>query len=885
MTEAGDFDDCLGCLVEPALHDLDAGLRGIAGLTPADAKAVHDGAAAALLETVRRKVTRTLVLELNAARVTGRLTGTDPAARWAEFLELAARREFWDSLTEHYPTLLARVDVIVASRCAAALELATRFAEDRDPELGELFEVTFGAGDSHRHGRTVAILHCANGNVVYKPRSVAIDRALSTLLSTLDVQIRVPDVDVRDGYGWAEFVSHRHCADDGELREFYRGIGHWLAISRLVGGSDLHAENLIACGPVPVVVDCETLFTPLQPIETSRGGLAVDRARELVGSSVLRTGLLPGRGVALGWRGVDTSATGSLPDQQPMTELPVVVGVGTDTAHVGKEAVEIPLAANHPSAEPVLAKYWPQVLAGFDELTERLVRLDCDGRLGPVLESFHACEVRIVKRATEQYAELGRMLWHPVSLHGPEQAVARAAKILEPAEIDDLLAGDIPFYTAVPGPDGVGEALDRWRRGDVEVERQVIRAALVSAYLNDGWLPDEKPMRPTVIRTDDLDRRRRRLAAELMQRLVRAAIRGEDGTATWIAPVLSDTGWTVRPLSQDVYGGAAGVAMVLAGYQHEVEADRADPMPGVDSLLADTMRSIDGVTAEMTQWRQDHPDQRPPQVGAYLGIGGQIWFRRALGADDLAAAIAADQQYDVLMGMAGAVVPLLGIGQMDLARGIGDRLINAAQIVDGKAHWSSIRWPSGLGGFAHGSTGIGWALDRLALATGDDRYAAVAEAAQRYEEANYKIDRNGWLDNREEDRIGTAWCHGAAGIGVAAADLWRRAGHPRHLDVLRRSARSVWPVSFGWNHTLCHGDLGCWEVVQEAISAGVGPAGLGRRELDAHVIGGLEEFGAVSGLARDAFSPGLLPGLGGVAYQLLRMHPASDLPSVLLPHA
>jgi lantibiotic modifying enzyme len=235
--------------------------------------------------------------------------------------------------------------------------------------------------------------------------------------------------------------------------------------------------------------------------------------------------------------------------------------------------------------------------------------------------------------------------------------------------------------------------------------------------------------------------------------------------------------------------------------------------------------------------------------------------------------------------MAGAIEPLLGVGAVDQARDIGDRLVDAARIVDGKAHWASIRWPAGLGGFAHGSTGIGWALDRLALATGDDRYAAVADAAHRYEEANYKIDRNGWLDNREEDRIGTAWCHGAAGIGVAAADLWRRTQRPQHLDVLRRSARSVWPVSFGWNHTLCHGDLGCWEVVREAMTAGVGPAGLDRRELDAHVIGGLEEFGAVSGLARDAFSPGLLPGLGGVAYQLLRMHPGCDLPSALLPHA
>ena len=116
-------------------------------------------------------------------------------------------------------------------------------------------------------------------------------------------------------------------------------------------------------------------------------------------------------------------------------------------------------------------------------------------------------------------------------------------------------------------------------------------------------------------------------------------------------------------------------------------------------------------------------------------------------------------------------------------------------------------------------------------------------------------------------------------------DLWHRTERLQHLDVLRRSARSMWPDSFGWNHTLCHGDLGCWDVVKEALDAGVGPAGLCRRELDAHVIGGLEEFGAISGLARDAFSPGLLPGLGGVAYQLLRMHPASDLPSVLLPHA
>jgi hypothetical protein len=49
------------------------------------------------------------------------------------------------------------------------------------------------------------------------------------------------------------------------------------------------------------------------------------------------------------------------------------------------------------------------------------------------------------------------------------------------------------------------------------------------------------------------------------------------------------------------------------------------------------------------------------------------------------------------------------------------------------------------------------------------------------------------------------------------------------------------------------------------------------------MIAVLEEHGVVTGMARDAFSPGLLPGAGGIAYQLLRLHPDCTLRSVLLP--
>jgi lantibiotic modifying enzyme len=82
---------------------------------------------------------------------------------------------------------------------------------------------------------------------------------------------------------------------------------HWLAVMRLLGGSDLHAENLIAQGGSPVVVDCETLFTPKIPPAPSELGQAFDHAAELVAGTVLSVGMLPGRGMALGWRGIDSS--------------------------------------------------------------------------------------------------------------------------------------------------------------------------------------------------------------------------------------------------------------------------------------------------------------------------------------------------------------------------------------------------------------------------------------------------------------------------------------------------------------------------------------------------------------------------------------------------
>ena len=130
-------------------------------------------------------------------------------------------------------------------------------------------------------------------------------------------------------------------------------------------------------------------------------------------------------------------------------------------------------------------------------------------------------------------------------------------------------------------------------------------------------------------------------------------------------------------------------------------------------------------------------------------------------------------------------------------------------------------------------------------------------------------------------RTAAAWCHGSVGIGLAQMDLDPTLSGPDARERVRRAAAATWQFGMGWNHSLCHGDLGAAELLWLAADAGLAPDGLTRESLLAWILGCMEKYGPVCGIVRDTFSPGLMPGLGGVAYQLLRLHPDCDLPSVL----
>ncbi|MBR7839626.1 type 2 lantipeptide synthetase LanM family protein, partial [Actinospica durhamensis] len=510
-----------------------------------DMAAILDAFTQRLAATLGGLAARTLVLELNVARVTGRLAGETSAARFRDFVRQTASRDGLAALLDEY-AVLGRLLAQAALHAADALaEVLLRLAADRTRLAADLFagrdpgllvELRTAAGDGHRHGRAVALLRFADGSrLVYKPRSLAAHRHFNELLAWFNARtagpaLRAVAVVEGDGYGWAEFIPHRPCADAGEFEGFYERQGALLALMYALDGTDLHFENLIACGGEPVLVDVETLFHPPTLLAADTPPDPAWRALE---SSVDRVGLLPrlflGEESAL-----DLSGLGGDPGRHWPIETVAWAEAGTDAMRLVRERRTFESGLNRPvlaaaargtdatSAAESAAAYGPgpepadfteAFVAGF-RAAYRTIAAAAEELTGPagLLHRFAKDEIRIVLRGTHVYATLLEESTHPDCLRAGADRDGLLAwlrespfggpggRLLEAAEQADLWNGDVPLFTARPGAAAVWSAdgtlipgalaetgLDRVRRkiaamggADLHDQEWIVRASFAA---------------------------------------------------------------------------------------------------------------------------------------------------------------------------------------------------------------------------------------------------------------------------------------------------------------------------------------------------------------------------------------------------------------------
>lgn len=803
--------------------------------------------------------------------------------------------------------------------------------------LGTLDDVQ-SAGDPHRGGRTVAILRFSSGaRIVYKPRRMRVEVAFGGLLEWVNQQgwcppLHVPGIVDRGSYGWMEFLEPHECTVRQEVSRYHERLGALLAILYVLQGDDMHLENIVAVGEHPAIIDVETLFHPaidvwLPADEGSREEITACDPVEIMRYSVLKTGMLPKRI----WQdeeghSVDVSVIGAAGAQILPGAAAHVVGAGTDEMRITRGDATVGASRNQPrlsGAAIAPLDFADDLDRGFTGVYRGLAAHKAELTADGLLAAFAGAEVRVVARVSQVYGALLREATHPDFLRDAldqdrffdklwlEVPARERIAGLVPAEREALRRGDVPVFTTNADScdlrcdtngslreffreSGIARAQRRagWLgEDDLARQRWLIRGAL--AALTE--LPPSHSATAAGYRqraetrgcheswvADDITQ-----AAVLVGHELHAlALRGS-GLTSWLTMTTADGRRPVVDLARyDLYGGAPGIALFLEALGRHSGDARHD-------VLA---RSAYQMVRECLH----DGDVRIRELGAFTGLGGVL---HALGHlhrawPDLPVAALAEsviarvvQLVDgyrscaVFGGLAGAVAGLLSYDAMvespravATATACGERLMALAHTADGGMRWTT---PGGVElpvrNFAFGTAGIAWALRRLATVTGQAHFGEAAVTAQHADLLRSDLGATSAESSPHATMLGR---HAGDGLILSLLEAGESEGAAR-VELVRLTEVLCQTAAEG-DLTLDSGGLGIMDALLAAEcvvpSAHVRACIVARRGV---MLDEMRRSGWRSAAPLGLETPGLMNGLAGVGFGLLRLADPAGVPSVL----
>ncbi|HEV2844273.1 MAG TPA: type 2 lanthipeptide synthetase LanM family protein [Thermoanaerobaculia bacterium] len=829
---------------------------------------------------------------------------------------------------------------VLAQLAADSDIIRKTFHSGEDP--GPLVEAQGGVSDPHRGERTVLLLRFRSGlRLVYKPKPLALDAAFQNLLVWLnergaDLAFRPLLVLDRGDYGWVEFITHLKCTAADEVHRFYLRQGGYLALFHALAATDFHHENLLACGEHPIPIDLETLFhSSPAPADGQPREILADEA---VWNSVLRPGLLPQRIWAQDNEGVDISGFCAVEGQ--VTSMPVLRMESGDDGLVrfARKVVDLPVGPEHLPAiegQEVAARDHIEAIAAGFESVYRLLVLHRDGLMAPEgpLAACADTPSRFIARPTAVYERLLFESYHPYVLQDAldrDRLLDRLWVDVEsrpglkgtfPSEHRALAQGDIPLFTSLVGsrdlwtssgeriPGVLAESgLERVHKVLLGMGEADLRAQLriVNGTLKTLRMHAQEQVWPSYDFRDAESPapadRFLTAARAVADRLESVAFR-QNGSVTWLGynRMGATSYWSYEPVGYALYSGISGIALFLGHLGAVTEESRY-----VDLAKAALATVRGRLAADSGDWTG---------LGAYTGAASVIYTLLQLGTawrepdlfaeaealvETLPGKIEIDDHLDLLSGSAGCLLVLLQLhairpSRQTLAAAVlcGDRLLSQAKEMETGLGW--IVPGAGdkpLTGLSHGTAGIAWALAELASVTGEERFRKAFRGALDYERSLFSAEWGNWPDLREDaiqerpdaaSGFMCAWCHGAPGIGLARLACLPLLSGPELRQEVEVAVETTLRQGFGGNHSLCHGDLGNLDFVLEASRR------LGREDLAARVpliaagiLQGVEKHGWISGLIAAPEIPGLMLGIAGIGYQLLRLAAVEQVPSILL---
>ena len=653
-------------------------------------------------------------------------------------------------LIRKYPIFGLNIVTCIENWRRNSASLIDRLFEDH-ANLSKLFDfgsdfrvksVVFGSGDQHNGGQSVGIVSIIDKGVikkiVYKPKDLQIESTYNLFLAFLNHQsqlspLQTTKVYVGDGYGFTEYIPHVVCQSEGEVASFYKNIGRLLSTLYILGCTDCHRENIIACGTNPVLVDVETLLEG-NIMEQAEGTLDLSaKYRDItmrIMDSVLQTGLLPY------WDNMDKAKSpvdvSVLGDEAPKSDVEFVTGwieANTDGMYLGS----ISRKAKVPPAIPVgvgggkpFFKHIESFIKGFREQSDEIIRLKEQILSGP-FRAFANLKKRVILRPTAAYFQLRELLLTPeANSNSLKQGLV--LEVLARSFIDNqehkskywqifksevLQLGnlDIPaFYhytdssniydgsgRCVCNLDGDGllscfdrceQRIRKFDQEDVEFQINLIRGVTKASGLDKtsakhGRLP--KGTHPSSITNDQL----RELALKQLEQVYSIAIKTGRHEHVWLGMDLLDDGEKFRYnlLGDGLYSGVAGIVMlestVIDDYSnrwvtHEWIArikDVCSTRSDLDSWWSNQSLGLSGCAGVLLVLNLLGKEPSPYQTDLHFCIHRILESFSKFYLDD-------DFQLDVMGGSAGLIGALVNIDSLEsikIARICAQHLVDRQQ--------------------------------------------------------------------------------------------------------------------------------------------------------------------------------------------------------------
>lgn len=883
--------------------------------------------------TILKTCYRTLVLDFNVCLESHQLKGETKEQKYRYYNEyFLSSSSYLNHFFERYPGILRVLHNEVRKIVKITTDIIHHYVEDMESfnffksnQPKRIEAIILGLGDSHSDGRRVAQLILENNyKLIYKPRDLHIDQMYREICEYINLHvenqyyIKTPKVFLGEEHGWAEYIDYKECSGEIETANFYKRMGAQLALLYTLNAIDFHSENLIAHGSYPVLVDLESLFH--MPYQEKNISDAYNKTKEKLSTSVNSIGLLP---FIFGTNHVDVSGIGQKGEVKTFIKVPKIK-LSEDTVKIEREYDKMNAALNHPKLNGTYVDanhYIDEIKEGFSEIyhfiqgnkkeIERIINMSADKAM-----------VRFIPKPTVRYASFLELSLHPRFLHNYIDREVFLAKIWEDAtsnewykkiarhEFKDLINDDIPLFSLpiksrdlfsskkekiqnffIQSPfEVVQQKINKMDSADLDFQKKLIDLSIMSTNtnrLNNPTPKNKKDYLHTTNHTEFFIEKAEKIAEEIKSQAIVGHNSG-NRNYSWInsTPIgVKELHWSHAPMGDSLYNGLSGMAMMYLSLWTVTKKE---------TYLNIGLEIVEDLLTRILDWNEINKIE-PIPVGAFTGASSYIYllmnyfiatknerFKKAACelATRLSQLIKKDKEYDIISGVAGAIVVLVSSYELekertfiDIAEKCADHLMeNLIENDDGSISWIGIS-DVPLTGFSHGNAGNIYALAILNKYVEKENLDKIIRKGLQFE--NNQMINNRWLDKRMDADVITAasWCHGSPGILISRLELVQHTENDISIqskEDLEYAIDNILEDGFGREHSLCHGDIGNSMILiyygrktnnQQYIN-------IGKNLLFESILRG-ESEGYQCGVGNGIQSPNLMIGLAGVVYGLM----------------